>query len=495
MRGGGAAMKIDWHAIRDLSVALKRPIETLFALARRNDPFYLGESRIRDAEWFAILYREHGFGRGIHIRRIHYRLISQREPVQLPGGGAYLNTRDCHEVLGDAACSARYAGLVAAKDFDDRRNPEPMLFLAEQVDKPSVDIIDESITDFDVLSSTGLFVELPRFVVPDSLPQPSLNISAPFQWPFHLEIWCEKSTVNDVLEPVGRQFDLNVQTGVGEISVTRCEQLVARAGDRPVRILYISDFDPAGQSMPVAAARKIEFFAMERDLDIQLHPVVLTYDQCVEYELPRTPLKETEIRAARFEARFGEGATELDALEALHPGELRRILVREIERFHDPDFADEWRGVRSEAQRTVSEIEAEIFERHAVATDALEQRRADLKALADEKLADLQRQADERLADLRPLAEELMADLRRQADQFMADVFAHNAAITEDIEAEAPDADEFEWPKPAGGWDDPLLDTTREYVEQVDRYKAHQGKSITRKRRKDHGTTRNGGAP
>ena len=488
-------MKIDWHAIRDIAVALKRPAETLFALSRQHDPFYLGESRMRDAEWFAALYREYGFSRGVHIRRIHYRLISQREPVQLPGGGDYINTTVCQCVLGDAACSARYAGLVDARDFDDRRNPEPMLFLAEQVDKPSVDIIDESITDFDVLSSTGLFVELPRFVVPDSLPQPSLNISAPFQWPFHLEIWCEKSTVNDVLEPLGRRFGLNVQTGVGEISVTRCEQLVARAGDRPVRILYISDFDPAGQSMPVAAARKIEFFAMERDLDIQLHPVVLTYDQCVEYELPRTPLKETEIRAARFEARFGEGATELDALEALHPGELHRILEREISRFHDQDFADEWRGVRLEAQRTISEIEDEILERHAEATGELEQRRADLKSLADERLADLRRQVDERLADLRPVAEELMTDLRRQADQLVADTSAHNDAITEDFEAAAPAADDFEWPEPTAGWSDPLLDTTRDYVEQIDRYKTHQGKSTTRKRRKDHGTTRTGRAP
>lgn len=482
-----AQKTIDWYAIRDLALALNRPIGTLIALARQNDPFYLGELRMRDAEWFAALYREYGFGRGVHIRRIHYRLVSQRGAVQLPGGGYYVNTRDCQDTLGEAACSARYAGLVDPKDFDDRRNPEPMLFLAERVDEPSVSIIGESIDDFDMLYSAGLRVELPRFVVPDSLPTPSLDISAPFQWPFHLEVWCEKSTVNDVLEPLGRQFGLNVQTGVGEISVTRCEQLVERAGDRPVRILYISDFDPGGVSMPLAAGRKIEFFARDHkcktgvEFDIQLHPIVLTHDQCVEYALPRTPIKEKEIRAPRFEARFGEGATELDALEALYPGELRRILVCEIERFRDPDFADEWVGVRDDAQEALDEITTEVLARHAEAMDALEQRRADLKSLADERLADLQWQVDERLADLRPLAEEQMADLRRQADQLLADLAAHNAAITDDLEAEAPDPAEFEWPYPAEGWDDPLLDSTRDYVVQVDRYKAHQGKLTGRK--------------
>jgi hypothetical protein len=46
---------------------------------------------------------------------------------------------------------------------------------------------------------------------------------------------------------------------------------------------------------------------------------------------------------------------------------------------------------------------------------------------------------------------------------------------------EAPDADDFEWPKPkdADEWEDPLFDSTRDYVEQVGRFKKHRGKSIS----------------
>jgi hypothetical protein len=58
--------------------------------------------------------------------------------------------------------------------------------------------------------------------------------------------------------------------------------------------------------MPVAVARKIEFELYRRellDLDIQVRPIVLTHEQCVEYQLPRIPLKETERRAEAFETR------------------------------------------------------------------------------------------------------------------------------------------------------------------------------------------------
>jgi hypothetical protein len=148
-----------------------------------------------------------------------------------------------------------------------------------------------------------------------------------------------------VLFPLAEEYGLNVITASGEISAIFCRQLVGRAiaSRRPVRIIYISDFDPAGRSIPVAMARKVEYEIDRRqeELDVQVRPVVLTHQQCSDNRLPRTPIKESERRGARFEERFGEGATELDALEALRPGELRRILVAEIERYWNPDHDEE----------------------------------------------------------------------------------------------------------------------------------------------------------
>ena len=244
---------------------------------------------------------------------------------------------------------------------------------------------------------------------------------------------------------------MNLQTALGEMSLSRCRGLVRRAtanGGRPVRIIYVSDFDPAGQSMPVAAARKIEWLVQDEGVDLQLHPIVLTHDQCVEYRLPRTPIKETERRGAGFEERFGEGATELDALEALHPGAMRQILMREIERFHDPDFAWSWRAAIGRAQGRLDEITREILARHATEESALLERLEALREEASELKADVDARGEEIAQELRIAARGIELDLPEPAD-----------------------ADE---------WPDPLFDSTRGYVEQMDRYKAFQGRPIGR---------------
>jgi hypothetical protein len=94
------------------------------------------------------------------------------------------------------------------------------------------------------------------------IPEPTLRFFGNCPVLYHVEIWAEKSTVNGVLEPLAEQYGLNLQTALGEMSLTRCHEAVRRAagnGNRPVR----SDFDPAGQSIPVAAARKIEWLKRE----------------------------------------------------------------------------------------------------------------------------------------------------------------------------------------------------------------------------------------
>jgi hypothetical protein len=434
---------LTYEDLKALAEELDRPLGTLYALTSEADPFMAGrETRAERAEWFGDLWRRFKLQPGAHLRRIHYVLISQSAPVLMPNGEPYENTENCWtNVLTRAVRDARYLGLIKLRDISDRRNDEAHIHY------------DDETADAEISVEGGFNA----YVAP-SLTLPELKFTAPkIPQRYMVEIWCEKSTMNDVLMPLGERYGVNVVTGVGELSLTRCVELVdravARADGLPVRILYISDFDPSGASMPVAVARKIEFVLRSEyhDVDIQVRPVVLTHDQCVQYRLPRTPIKDSDKRAGNFEARFGAGATELDALEALHPGELARILEAEIERYYDDTLDDQIEEISADVQRDLDAITDEVHERHA---DAIKELKAEhKKAVAAIK-------AFEKKA--KPLLREIQKDLSDQV----------------------PDCNDYDWPDPSDFEgdedDDPLYDSSRDYVEQIDRYKEHQDKATER---------------
>jgi hypothetical protein len=102
-------------------------------------------------------------------------------------------------------------------------------------------------------------------------------------------------------------------------------------------VLYISDFDPSGRQMPVSAARKIQALRdlQYPDLDAEVHHVGMTLEQVERFNLPSTPLKETEKRANKWREIMGREQSEVDAMLSLHPGELTRIVRRAIAPFYD----------------------------------------------------------------------------------------------------------------------------------------------------------------
>ena len=125
---------MDYELIKAIAKRSRLRVTDLIALAPQNDPFYVGtEGARREGEWFADLYHRFGAGRGVHVRRIHYQVVSQATPVRMPNGEPYENTEACWKFLSQASKRARYLHLVDADDFDDRRNAEPQDF-AEWVD-------------------------------------------------------------------------------------------------------------------------------------------------------------------------------------------------------------------------------------------------------------------------------------------------------------------------------------------------------------------------
>src|SRR5262249_11928037 len=251
--------------------------------------------------------------------------------------------------LCDASLAARYLDLIPFDGLVDKRNDEPIIYAK------NADPQQELEAYCGVVGRDG-------FEIPELPSLPELGLGGFEGVQDHIvEIWIEKSTQNDWLVPLCRRRGINLVVGIGEQSEIRSRELAVRSSEysAPVRVLYLSDFDPGGRSMPKAVARKVEFTIQKLDLDdldFQLIPVALTVEQCRQYNLPRTPIKETERRKDKFEQTFGVGATELDALEALHPGELARIVEAEVDNWLDPDLERRVREVRSEQSVRVRKI-------------------------------------------------------------------------------------------------------------------------------------------
>src|SRR5438105_13162709 len=355
---------MDYGQIKQLAKTTGQRVTDLIVLAPQNDPFYTGTpTDWALAEWFAQLWHAFGYTSGVHIRRVHYQIVSQDPPVDLPNGTPYANTLECWDILNLASKAARYLGLVDPAAFRDRRNPEPVVYARHWRSRPGV------YASGDIETSD---LSLPAF--PD-LPQYQISVYRG-QQAYHVELWCEKSTMNDVLEPLCQYYGANLQTGLGELSITATLALVSRLrqANKPTRILYVSDFDPAGQSMPVAVSRKIEYFVrtLGLDVDVRVFPVVLTIDQVQHYGLPRTPIKETERRRVGFESRHGEGAVELDALEALYPGELQAVLSRYIECYYDSSLSERVAESQARLQEDLSFAWREVLAPYAAEVEELQ---------------------------------------------------------------------------------------------------------------------------
>ncbi len=179
-------------------------------------------------------------------------------------------------------------------------------------------------------------------------------------------------------------------------------------------------------------------------VDVTLNPLVLTEEQCQHYRLPRTPIKETENRRDKFEEKFGAGATELDALEALHPGEMTKLLEQEIDRYLDPTLTERVAEVRWRLASRLSQIQEKVAEPH-------------------------QEEIDELTSDYEGIVGDLEAWERSAEDLWYT--------ITKEMEEKEPDLSEFEKPtsRPINEPDGfVLFDSKRGDLSQIDAYHAWQ---------------------
>jgi hypothetical protein len=438
-------------------------IPELLALAPKNDPFYKGSALdLKKARWLLSLWETQGCGKGMHLRRMHYRHVVAEGSIK-HDGTPYENTEGCWKYLCEVSCAARALRLVEAADFDDHRNPEPYLIEWQGTGEFKPAISEPLSFDFylpaidpELKQTWGLDVPAPEAVgyQPDDYEDR----------PYILEVWIEKTTMNDILIPLCRELDVNLIVAAGMQSWSNAIRLLERCRRhrKSARVFYISDFDPAGDCMPVAVARALEFFLEHYPLppgcDIKLIPIALTAEQVKgtagQAPLPRIPIKPTDNRKAGFEALYGEGAVELDALEAIRPGELERLVRRAVAPYLDLT-------IRARLQKAAQEAGQALTEQWTAHTELITQQLAAIDKEAQqiidtyrERLEALAEEMQTELAPLRERLEPLQQDLIDAWGEFRPELPSRP-------EPELQIPDESEW----------LFDSNRDYMEQLEFYK------------------------
>jgi hypothetical protein len=359
-------------------IAKGRPrLSSLTVLQEESDPYRFDRPAAHVAgQWFAAQIARFARGQRVHLRGLHYRLVVAGDVCKpsKKGGGKrgdiYRNTDPDWEWLQwEASAAARWLGYVPFDSIRDERNTPPLIFVPH---------------DREAVAShyPGNACEVPPIDVAMPTFEPSAFV---VRQPYRVALIGEKSSLAPVLRPIARRIGAELLLPNGETTTTMIADLAVRANDdgRPLVVLYFSDFDPSGWQMPVSAARKLQAL---RDLEyptleVELHVVSLTREQCEQYDLPSTPLKATESRADKWREVMGREQTEIDALAALRPEILREIAEAAVSPFFDHSLAarcedaeDEWRvkaAARLEAHPLYAECRAEVETALAAVTVAV----------------------------------------------------------------------------------------------------------------------------
>jgi len=366
-----------------------------------NDPFRMDTSANHKlAEWLAETATTLGLGdRKIHNRGLHYMILGQPKP----DGSTYISDEHSWDLLEQASKYARWLAYIPFDQIIDQRNAAPIIRIYEPPNPvPFLNV--------------GIHIEIPD--ADDIIPKLGLAGFAGTQ-PYKLVMVGEKSSLDDVLAPIAERFQADLYLPAGDISDTyiyRMAQIGAEDG-RPMRVLYFADCDPSGWNMGIVLAQKLRALKILHfpDLEFQVHRAALTPNQVGEFNLPRSPLKETEARGAKWTAATGVEQTEIDALATLRPELLRQVALDAITPFYDFDLAQRVNAARQEWLNRALEI---IYDN-----------------MDTERLGRIRAEAADKLEEMREQIDQLNEALRVDVDDFdLPPIVIPEASMTQGLQ-------------------------------------------------------------
>ena len=137
------------------------------------------------------------------------------------------------------------------------------------------------------------------------------------------EIWCESRSIASVLLADCRELAVALYPCGGFSSVSFVHAAAQEhnlSNDwRPLQVLYIGDYDPAGVLIDTSLEKEL-LAHLSEDIELRFERIGINADQIAEYDLPTKPRKDTDRRSSQV-ARTVEA-------EAM-PAHILRSIVRE----------------------------------------------------------------------------------------------------------------------------------------------------------------------
>lgn len=346
-----------------------KPLKDLTVLSASRDPYRLDTPANHVlGKWLQAAYANVNPNDNVtHLRGLHYMLVGR---VNKPDGKRYTNTDENWEWLSEkVAKAARWLGYLDWDLIRDARNTSPNVF-TPKLEKPEwrIEVADVALYLPDDLE--------PRFTITGDLGRQ----------PYRQVVIAEKQGVENVLLGVCETYSASLVLPSGEISDSLVYGIMKAAHEdgRPLAIHQLGDFDPAGNQMAVSTARTVQAMRdrLFPDMRVIVNAIGLTLEQCEAWELPSTPLKETEKRADKWVKLMGREQTELDAAVALNPKGFACMVAAVMDEYYDHTLTQKTKETRQTMIDAANESVTEYFddERQAVIRGQVEARLWELQA-------------------------------------------------------------------------------------------------------------------
>jgi len=320
-------------------------------------------------EWAANMVKRYLMEKNVSavgVRRLHYYIVSLPENERImPGRNPrpYQNTLNDYKKLSEYLTQARIEGLIPWSWIIDEKN-EPLIEAPPPRDLTAY-------IDYEIGKDLGY---IPYLEYVEEIPEweefiESIDFKAKVRPPrfkhqtHRIVVAVEKATARERFEEICRKYGADLLIFTGQFSVTRVNDAVSRAKaeNKPIALLYISDLDCAGWFMPQAFFRRIQEIYPHKD-----HVVVrvaLTREQALKFNLPPAFDPDDKKYPEKQKKRFIQesGGRECIELDALDEDILVQLLEEELEKWAALDKdQEEYEKVKKEYEQKVEELREEL---------------------------------------------------------------------------------------------------------------------------------------